>query len=201
MLEELCVRSNLALTQKKVNNDISCGDLMGDDFGEEYRTMCAQVVGLPMLMCFFCEPCSLLTQCLLTPTTLQDKVTLKLFATTVEAGKLERGLDLVDRLHLEKSYDLAMAIAENHTKLVDFIEEAKESRFPLEDVDDVDEEEQEEDYDDDEATKGLEDVNSSPPGSKLAATRRISPDSSSAWKSSKRSFGGQQDRNVRARAF
>lgn len=59
----------------------------------------------------------------------QDKVTLKIFAGTVEAGKLERALDLVERLHLEKSYDLAMTIADNHRKLVDRIEEAKDRRF------------------------------------------------------------------------
>ena len=36
---------------------------------------------------------------------------------------------MVERLHLEKSYDLAMTIADNHRKLVDRIEEAKERRF------------------------------------------------------------------------
>lgn len=59
----------------------------------------------------------------------QDKVTLKMFATVVEAGKLERALDLVDRLHLEKSFDLAMKLADKHHKLVDLIEEAKDRRF------------------------------------------------------------------------
>lgn len=52
-----------------------------------------------------------------------------MFAATVEAGKLERALDLVDRLYLEKSYDLAMVIADNHRKLVSLIDEAKDSRF------------------------------------------------------------------------
>lgn len=60
---------------------------------------------------------------------LQDKVTLKMFASTVEAGKLERAYDLVDRLNLEKSYELAMAIADSHRKLVDLIEDAKENKF------------------------------------------------------------------------
>jgi chromosome transmission fidelity protein 4 len=59
----------------------------------------------------------------------QDKVTLKMFASIVEAGKLERALDLVERLHLEKSYDLAMTIADQHRKLVDRIEEVKDRRF------------------------------------------------------------------------
>ena len=54
---------------------------------------------------------------------------LKLFAGVVEAKKLDRALDLVDRLHLEKSYDLAMRIADHHHKLVDRIEDAKHLRF------------------------------------------------------------------------
>jgi chromosome transmission fidelity protein 4 len=52
-----------------------------------------------------------------------------MFAGIVEAGKLERALDLVERLHLEKSYDLAMTIADSHRKLVDRIEDAKDRRF------------------------------------------------------------------------
>jgi len=52
-----------------------------------------------------------------------------MFAAVLEAGKLERALDLVDRLHNEKSYDLAMAIADSHRKLVDLIEERKDSKF------------------------------------------------------------------------
>jgi chromosome transmission fidelity protein 4 len=62
-----------------------------------------------------------------------------MFAAVVEAGKLERALDLVERLHLEKSFDLAMKIADHHRKLVDLIEDAKDRRFGNED-----------DYDDDE---------------------------------------------------
>jgi len=56
-------------------------------------------------------------------------VTLKMFAATVEAGKSERALDLVERLHLEKSFDLAMTIADSHRKLVDLIEDAKDRKF------------------------------------------------------------------------
>lgn len=115
----------------------------------------------------------------------------------MEAGKLERALDLVDRLHLEKSYELAMAIAESHDKLVDFIEEVKESKFPPPEEDDDDvEDEPEGDYDEGNTSY---DANSSPPGSKLQSSRRISPNNT--WKSSKRAFGGQHERNVRARAF
>ena len=45
-LEELSVRANMALVQKKVNNELTSGDLMGDGFDEEYHTLCAQVVSL-----------------------------------------------------------------------------------------------------------------------------------------------------------
>ena len=58
-----------------------------------------------------------------------------MFAAVVEAGKLERALDLVERLHLEKSFEIAMTIADNHRKLVDLIEDVKDRRFPLEDID------------------------------------------------------------------
>ena len=56
-----------------------------------------------------------------------------MFAATVEAGKLERALDLVEKLHLEKSFDLAMRIADAHRKLVDFIEDAKDRKFGVPD--------------------------------------------------------------------
>ena len=52
-----------------------------------------------------------------------------MFTAIVEAGKLERALDLVERLHLEKSFEIAMTIADHHRKLVDLIEDVKERRF------------------------------------------------------------------------
>jgi hypothetical protein len=52
-----------------------------------------------------------------------------MFVSIVQSGKLERALDLVDRLHLEKSYDLAMTIADKHRKLVSLIEDKKTHRF------------------------------------------------------------------------
>ena len=61
---------------------------------------------------------------------------MKLFASTLDAGKAERALDLVDRLHLEKSYDLAMRLADSNRKLVDLIEDAKFKRFAVDDDDD-----------------------------------------------------------------
>ena len=91
-----------------------------------------------------------------------------MFAATIDEEKLERALDLVHRLHLEKSYDLAIRIADNHRKLADLVEDAKERRF-------APEEEEEEDYDDDE-----EDGQS--PGSgrtfidRLSSSRQISPE-------------------------
>jgi hypothetical protein len=72
-----------------------------------------------------------------------------MFASTVEAGKMERALDLVERLHLEKSYELAMAIADSHRKLVDNIEEAKERKFPPLEYDEEGEESEPPFYNDD----------------------------------------------------
>jgi chromosome transmission fidelity protein 4 len=63
-----------------------------------------------------------------------------MFAATVEAGKLERALDLVERLHLEKSFQFAMTIADGHRRLVDLIEDAKDRRFAAEDSNDSEEE-------------------------------------------------------------
>ena len=66
-----------------------------------------------------------------------DKVTLKLFMATVETGKLERSLDLVDRFHLEKSFEIAITIAErmNHRSLSDKIEEVRQRCFAVYDDD------------------------------------------------------------------
>jgi chromosome transmission fidelity protein 4 len=52
----------------------------------------------------------------------------------VETGKLERALDLAERLHLEKSLDVAMTIADrlNHRNLSDRIYAVKERRFAME---------------------------------------------------------------------
>jgi hypothetical protein len=52
-----------------------------------------------------------------------------LFAALVDASKLERAYDLVNRLHLEKSFEIAMTIANRHRTLVDMIEEAMDRRF------------------------------------------------------------------------
>jgi chromosome transmission fidelity protein 4 len=59
----------------------------------------------------------------------------------VDAGKLEAALDLIDRLHLETSYNLAIQLADRHHKLADMIEEAKLRRFADNDDDGYDDEE------------------------------------------------------------
>jgi len=60
---------------------------------------------------------------------LQDKVTLKLFSAMVDANKIERAADLVDRLHNEVSFDLAIQIAGRHDRLADIIEEVKFNKY------------------------------------------------------------------------
>jgi chromosome transmission fidelity protein 4 len=54
---------------------------------------------------------------------------LKLFAEIVQTGKVDRALDLVDRLRLEKSYELAIKLSAGHHKLANLIEDAKEDKF------------------------------------------------------------------------
>ncbi|CAJ1946833.1 unnamed protein product [Cylindrotheca closterium] len=99
MLEELSIRSNLALSQKRA--------LEIDEDDEEYVGLCAQV----------------------------DKVTLKLFVGMMDEGKVERALDLIDRLHLPKSYEIAARMAEHNRKVADLIEDAKHKNFPQEEDD------------------------------------------------------------------
>jgi hypothetical protein len=142
-LEELSVRADIALGQKKAIHDITTGGEIDEEFEREYNSLSAQV----------------------------DKVTLKMFAATVEAGKLERALDLVERLHLEKSFDLAMAIADNHRKLVDLIEDAKDRKFGGPEEPDFTEPELDEHYDD------------------RDSSQRITPDANQARKA-KRSLDG-----------
>ncbi len=59
----------------------------------------------------------------------------------MDEGKLEAALDLVDRLHLEKSYDLAIRLADRHDKLADMIEDAKDRKFGIPEGDHVDDDE------------------------------------------------------------
>jgi len=120
-LEEVSLRANLVLQQKKFKKDYTNSIYMGSNTEElenQYITLSAQV----------------------------DKVTLKLFVEFMQGGKLERALDLTQRLHLEKSFDIAADISDrmNHQDFSDRIIDAKEDRFQapqddedsLEDVED-----------------------------------------------------------------
>lgn len=128
-LEEISVRANLALTQKKIINEIFPVNADEKDIlDEEYDSLCAQVVRI-----WFVVSCmanwSSSSNASLYSYQCQDKVTLKLFMAIATAGKLKMALDLVDRLHLEKSFDIAMTVADrlNHRNLSDRIDEKKAS--------------------------------------------------------------------------
>jgi chromosome transmission fidelity protein 4 len=108
-----------------------------------------------------------------------------MFAAILGAGKLERALDLVERLHLEKSFELAMTIADNHRKLVDLIEDVKYRRFPLDDMGYP----AEGDDDDDHIAIATNDYAQS-----HSDRPRISPDNSSLLK---RNLHDTQERQVR----
>ena len=102
ILEELSVRAIVALQQKRVVHDLlACGDDNDERFDHDFERLSAQV----------------------------DKITLKMFSETVKAEKLEKALDLVERLHVEKSFDLAIIFAGNNGKLVRLIEGIKCRRF------------------------------------------------------------------------
>ena len=108
----------------------------------------------------------------------------------MEAGKQERALDLVDRLHLEKSYDVAMAIADRHRKLVDRIESRKDAKFvqfPLDD--DGDDDEEEDEVLDEESPEITELSGGGRP--------RISPDSAMAGRSKRPFDDHAESRHVR----
>ena len=104
--EETSNRAIFALNQDKVLDDylVSTGDAYEDEVEAEYEQKCAQV----------------------------DKVTMKLFNTVVQAGKVERAFDLVKRLHSEKVLDVAITWADRQgqRKLSDRIEEYKLQKYP-----------------------------------------------------------------------
>jgi len=112
-MEEVSLRANLALSHKSFLNEFLAGNDVSVDNEEmqsEYDTMCAQV----------------------------DKITLKLFFSFLSAGKTERGLDMVNRLHLEKSFDIAFTAADRlgHQRLGDRIFDKKNEKFKDDDFDD-----------------------------------------------------------------
>jgi len=101
-LEELSVRSNIALSQKKFLRELDCDS---EELEAEYIALCAQV----------------------------DKVTLRLYSGMVDAGKFESAFDLVSRLHSEKSFEIAIRLADRHYKLADEVERVKKYKFPDDD--------------------------------------------------------------------
>lgn len=108
-----------------------------------------------------------------------------------DAGKLESALDLVDRLHLEKSFDIAITVADrlNHRNLSDRIEEKKDIRFA---VDDPMEEDVQEDYEAPFGKFASEDDDLAGEEEGTPTKRRISPDGHSS-RNSKRSMDEASD--------
>jgi len=96
-LEEVSARANLALDHKNFLNDfnVNSGSADADAVDTKFNEICAQV----------------------------DKLNLQLFIQMAQASKLEAALDLVNRFHLEKSFELAMNAADklNYRKLSDRI--------------------------------------------------------------------------------
>ena len=115
-MEEVAVRAKLALEHKNFVDDFKTNYCSVDEeaLEAEYDEVCAQV----------------------------DKITLKLFFKMLESSRLEAALDLVHRLHLEKSFEIAMESADRsrHPKLSDKIYAIKEDRFNQneEDASDID---------------------------------------------------------------
>ena len=114
------MRSNLALENKDFMNDFELlvdPNIDAEEQEDEFQNMLVQV----------------------------DKVSLKLFFTLLDDGKLENAFDLAKRLHLEKSFDIAMEAADRfgQSRLSDRIYDLKEDRFREERGDLQDEDENE----------------------------------------------------------
>lgn len=173
--EELSVRATIALNQKRAMQRVINGDddeEEDEEFENEFMALSAQVVRT--------ERFSMGS----TNGSLQDKVTLKMFAAAFNANKVERALDLVERLHLEQSFDLAMQIADSNRKLVDRVEEAKQNKFG--DSDDLDD-----------GVDGDDDSEMDIPTSATDTRNRISPDASMGRKRTGSTF---DDRRVRQKS-
>lgn len=135
-LEELSVRSNIALSQKSFVLELDRGS---EELEVEYAALCAQV----------------------------DKVTLRLYSGMIDAGKLECAFDLVSRLHSEKSYDIAIKLADRQYKLADEVEKMKTCNFPGDG----------DDYDEDHTTNNFRSSNTLLDHSEDSQLKQISPDS------------------------
>ena len=120
-MDEICVRANLALENKKFVQDLELSANPGieDELEDEYTQACAQV----------------------------DKVTLRLLFNLMKEEKLENAYDLAQRLHLEASLELASKGADRvgQTRLSDRIHDLREMRFPV-----GNEPEERQEFDDDE---------------------------------------------------
>ena len=108
-MEEVAVRAHLALDHKNFVNEFNSNydSVNAEDLEAKYDDMCAKV----------------------------DKVTLKLLFKMIESGKPESALDLVSRLHLEESFDIAEKAADrsNHRKLSDRIYSIRKARYTEQD--------------------------------------------------------------------
>jgi hypothetical protein len=101
-LEEISVRANLSLTQKKIINEIFLVNADEKDIlDQEYDSLCAQVVRIWFVVSCMANWSSSSNGSLYSYQC-QDTVTLKLFMAIATAGNLEMALDLLDRLHLER---------------------------------------------------------------------------------------------------
>jgi len=107
ILDEICVRANLALENKRFVQEIevSANPGMEEDLEDEYSRACAKV----------------------------DKATLTFFFKLMEDEKLENAYDLAQRLHLEKSLEIASTAADRvgQARLSDRIHDLRDMRFPL----------------------------------------------------------------------
>jgi len=110
-MEEMSIRAAISLKQELLLQDIEGNENSESesDLFEQYTKHCINV----------------------------DKLTLKFFFEAAKRGKVELALDLVHRLHNEKSFDIAIRASDqcNRMKLSDEIAIVKEERFPILDMD------------------------------------------------------------------
>lgn len=142
------MRANLALENKQFFNDFAISvdnTIDAQEVENEYTRLCVQV----------------------------DKVSLKLYFTLIENGLSERALDVVKRLHNEKSMDVAITAADQKglSKLSDNIIDLKEERFNQDFDEDNDQ------YSDDEEDSVDSRFENTPVEQNTANTRRVSPES------------------------
>lgn len=153
IMDEICVRANLALENKKFVQDLELSANPGieDELEDEYTQACVQV----------------------------DKVTLKLLFNLMKEEKLENAYDLAQRLHLEKSLEVASKGADRvgQTRLSDRIHDLREMRFPV-----TNEPEDRPEFDDDDEQQHDE----TPQERVSLNSRRVSPNTDTARFSKRR---------------